>query len=140
MPDHPFHAKQNQRKERDRIQPHDVPVVGCHVGAHRIKHRRKQCSRRLRSEMSAHIGCRGKPAKPCFDQDQHRHEFQEILPVTKNEEQIQRTGQIIGIGAQEIRSESQIPGIKRTPAVLETILKLRKKRRILMIHINMQEL
>ncbi len=130
---------ENQRRQPDAIQPHNVPAVGCHVAGQGIGHGKEQGKETGMFKSAAQIDRHGKSRQTCLKDNEIGHKVNDACLGQKYQKQLKRTGQIIGKQGEKVRTQTNLPGIKKAAAVLQLFCKLGKERRILVIHIGAEK-
>jgi len=57
----------------------------------------------------------------------------------ENDQPVRRACQIVDIQSQKVGADTGIPGIEETLSIFQFMIEFHQKRKILMVHINMQE-
>ena len=129
-------APQNQGEQHNTVQPHDIPAVGCHISAERIKDSEQAGSKVHSAAVPAQIPGKAHARQRCLKHDQNRHKLDNQSIRAEKQKPVYRAGQIIGIERRKINSQSNVPGIKQASSLGQLVLKFRKKWGVLMIHIR----
>ena len=96
----------DQGKHRNRIQPHQVEIVADHEIAEG-KHGSECHRQRERSGIAVmHIPGESPPAQSDLQQDHQIHEITHICLRHQHDQEIERAGQIVGIGRPEVVPET----------------------------------
>ena len=88
--------------------------------------------------MMQHIPAHGQTAQTYPQDDARRHKLQHMLLRAEGQQEIERTGEIVGIYRGKVHAQSYIPCIVQAPAARQLISQLREKWRVLVVHIRTQ--
>ena len=88
-------AEENQRRQPQAIQPHDIPAVGGHVSAQRIADAEESNPYMICVIAFSEIPCHGESAQAYLQNNQICHELDDQAGREYQEQQIKRTGKII---------------------------------------------
>ena len=138
----PYEALQSQhhqREQEDAVQPHQVPGIGGHVAAHGIEHTEDGTADIQLTVMSSEIHGTGEAGETDLQNNHIGHELDDQCLRQQHHQEIQRTGQVVGIEGGEIDAQTHVPGIEKRSPVLQLVLKLRKEGGILMVHIRAEK-
>ena len=129
----------DQGEQNDAVQPHEVPVIGCHIAGKGIEDAEEGGAEVPGPEPVPQVPGHGKARKAQLSHHHHRHELDDIGLGTEDHKPVQGTCQIVGIEGRKVDSQSHVPAVKEGASGAELLLKLRKEGRILVIHIRPEE-
>ena len=134
------HARQHQRQEGQRIEPDDVPIVARHKGAQGVHHGKRHERRLVPAERRPQEDGEEQTGQSDLRQNEQREEFPQQRRRDQHGQQVQGTGEIVGIQRQVADAHACLAQVLQRTAGTELFPERDEEGIILMPHVVRQHL